>query len=252
MRQSPVIETVRHAFPINTLLTKARNHLRNVQHGTLGAGFDDFHETIALIETFHADFAGLTRGVVQNVAHLNLELLRVGFARIVFQDTQVQTIGEFRDLGHLGGNHLENTLGGFAIRHQVTHAYTVCRGFHVLGNHLLQVVDVVGTSHVSEIVANAIQDALGTRGENALVRLPSDVLAIVDFKNIVGNGCVFCVFKELRLVLERNGRRDLRQDVEVGDSLFVAEFLHVDVGVAEQNVHRLSWREIDALFRKEI
>ena len=135
--QRAVVEPIRNAFAVNTLLTQARNHLRNIQHGTFGPGLDDFHETVALIKTFNADFAGLTGGVVQDIADLDLELLCVGPARVVFEDSQMDPVGELADLIHFRRNHLQHALGGFSVGNQITDTHAVSTRLHVFGNHLL-------------------------------------------------------------------------------------------------------------------
>ena len=250
MWQRAVVEPIRNAFAVNTLLTQARNHLRNIQHGTFGPGFDDFHETVALIKTFNADFAGLTGGVVQDIADLDFELLCVGPARVVFDDSQMDPVSELADLIHFRRNHLQHALGGFSVGNQITHAHTVSTCLHVLGNHLLQIVDIIRAGHVAKVVADAIQNALGARRKDTLVGLSANVFAVVDLKNIVGNVRVLGVVEELGLVLQRNRRRNLRQNVEIGDFLFVSELFHVDIGVTHQNVHGLAGREIDPLTRE--
>ena len=137
MGQSSVVETVGDAFSINTLLTQTRNHLGNIQHGTFGAGFDNLYESIACVQTLDADFTGFTGCIVQNVADLDLKLLSIRLAGIVFKDAKMDLVDNILDIFHFVHNYPQNSFGRLTVRYQITNTNTVRTGFHVFGNDLL-------------------------------------------------------------------------------------------------------------------
>ena len=112
------------------------------------------------------------------------------------------------------------------IRDKVADADTIRVRFHIFRDDILEPVDKVGRGDIPEIVTNTLDKADAAATEHALVDLTAHHSPVPDFNDIVGRRVVFVgilLTERLFLIFQRQGREDLRDDVEIGDILAALE-----------------------------
>ena len=128
------------------------------------------------------------------------------------------------------------------IRNKVANPDTICVGFHVFRNNILESVDEISRRDISEIIAYTLNQTDSTTAEHAFVNLTANHASISDFDHIIRGGVVFVrilLTECLLLVFQCKGRQYLRDDIEIADIFAALECGLIDTRVRRKKVHRL-------------
>ena len=115
---------------------------------------------------------------------------------------------------------------GRLIRNKVADADTIRVRLHIFRDNILEPVDEIRRSDIPEIVTNTLDEADAAATEDALVDLTAHHSPVADFNDIVRRRVILIgvlLTERLLLIFQRQGRQDLREDVEIADILAALE-----------------------------
>jgi hypothetical protein len=169
---------------------------------------------------------------------LDFEFGHVGARRVVLEDAEVDLFNERLDLNLLLVEGLDDALHGGLVGNEIADTDTERRGLHVLGDDVLEVVDEIRAGHGSEIVENAVKDALGCGSHHGLFNLTADPVTVANLQDVVGNWVVAVQFVFVR---ESNGFQNLGKDLVIGNAFaLLTDGFGIYMGEHHQHIHRFA------------